>query len=299
MPTFRERDGLLTAVARVEFATEKELQSLVERNLEATYGSRFIASEFSTGVVHGGRIDTLGLSEDGNPVIIEYKKVESASLINQALFYLDWLKDHHGDFELAAKKTLGDVDVNWGRIRVICLAPGYDNYSVHAVKHMGADIELWQYRRFADGYFELEEVYRKSGSKPTRSTFEIEPQVEAPKPEYSIDDHLAKGSTESVQLFEQLRAGILDIDPSIAEVPQKLYIAYKLARNLVCVEIQKKKLIATINRKAFESMPPILRDVTNLGHWGTGDVEAHISSPEHVNQVLAEIKTAYLEAGGD
>ena len=37
---------------------------------------------------HAGRIDSLALSEEDNPVIIEYKKVESSELINQSLFYL-------------------------------------------------------------------------------------------------------------------------------------------------------------------------------------------------------------------
>ncbi len=53
---------------------EKSLQTLFEGNLEALLGIRFIATEHSTGPVHGGRIDTLGLDEDNSPVIIEYKR---------------------------------------------------------------------------------------------------------------------------------------------------------------------------------------------------------------------------------
>jgi len=49
---------------------------------------KIVASEFSTGNLHAGRIDTLALSEDHNPVIIEYKKVASSELINQSLYYL-------------------------------------------------------------------------------------------------------------------------------------------------------------------------------------------------------------------
>jgi RecB family endonuclease NucS len=70
---------------------------LVEQHLQVFFYCRFIASEFSTGIVHEGRIDTLALSEDDNPVIIEYKKVASADLINQSLYYLSWLTDHKGD----------------------------------------------------------------------------------------------------------------------------------------------------------------------------------------------------------
>jgi RecB family endonuclease NucS len=55
---------------------------------------RFLASEHATGRVHGGRIDTLGLDENHAPVIIEYKRAINENVINQGLFYLDWLLDH-------------------------------------------------------------------------------------------------------------------------------------------------------------------------------------------------------------
>ena len=65
-------------VPQANFSTEKALQTLVERNLDSIFNCRFVASEHPTGPQHGGRIDTLALSEDNNPVIIEYKKVESS-----------------------------------------------------------------------------------------------------------------------------------------------------------------------------------------------------------------------------
>ena len=107
MPLFTIDKQKLNPVEQTNFSVEKELQSLIERNLEAVFNSRLVASEFSTGAQHAGRIDTLALSEDNNPVIIEYKKVESSDLINQSLFYLSWIHDHRGDFEIAAQKSLG------------------------------------------------------------------------------------------------------------------------------------------------------------------------------------------------
>jgi RecB family endonuclease NucS len=51
---------------------EKSLQSLMEQHLDSFLGVRFLASEYATGKVHGGRIDTLGLDDNNCPVIIEY-----------------------------------------------------------------------------------------------------------------------------------------------------------------------------------------------------------------------------------
>ena len=55
----------------------------------ALLGVRFLASEFVT--TEGGRMDTLGIDEDNAPVVIKYKRSSNENVINQGLFYLDWL----------------------------------------------------------------------------------------------------------------------------------------------------------------------------------------------------------------
>src|SRR5207244_12377748 len=138
MPIFQISNKRLLPVEQTNFLTEKELQSLIEANLGPVFNCRLIASEFSTGTQHAGRIDTLALSEDNNPVIIEYKKVESSELINQSLFYLSWIQDHKGDFEIAVQRALGaKVEVDWSNIRVICIARNYKKYDLHDVQVMG------------------------------------------------------------------------------------------------------------------------------------------------------------------
>src|SRR2546421_9037399 len=106
MPLFSLIDDKLLPIEQTNVTAEKILQKLIEANLQTVFACRFVASEFSTGAQHAGRIDTLALSEDHNPVIIEYKKVESSELITQSLYYLAWLYDHPGDFEIAAQKAL-------------------------------------------------------------------------------------------------------------------------------------------------------------------------------------------------
>ena len=101
----------------------------MEDNLGEVFGIRFLASEFSTGDKHPGRIDSLGLDENGTPVIIEYKLSSNQAVINQALYYLDWLVDHRGDFEMLVQKKLGaDVTVDWTAPRVLCVAEDFSHY---------------------------------------------------------------------------------------------------------------------------------------------------------------------------
>ena len=61
---FRLTAGKATGLQGDASDLEKPLQTLIEANLEALLGIRFLASEYSTGKTHAGRIDSLGLDEN-------------------------------------------------------------------------------------------------------------------------------------------------------------------------------------------------------------------------------------------
>lgn len=84
---------------------ERELQTLIEKNMPTFFGVTFLKSEYTTS--NGGRIDSLGIDENNCPVIFEYKRASNENVINQGLFYLDWLLDHKADFELLVMRILG------------------------------------------------------------------------------------------------------------------------------------------------------------------------------------------------
>lgn len=95
---------------------EKSLQTLIEKNLETLLGVCFLETEYSTGKSHGGRIDTLGIDENGCPVIIEYKRATNENVINQGLFYLDWLLDHKAEYKLLVMEKLGKKEIAYSPI---------------------------------------------------------------------------------------------------------------------------------------------------------------------------------------
>ena len=80
---FRTDTEAVTELRGSAVALEKSLQTLIERNMEAFLGVRFLASEFIT--TNGGRMDSLGIDENGSPVIIEYKRASNENVINQGL----------------------------------------------------------------------------------------------------------------------------------------------------------------------------------------------------------------------
>ena len=307
MPLFEITKTTLSTVDQTNFNVEKELQKLIENNLEAVFGCRFVATEFPTGEQHAGRIDTLALSEDHNPVIIEYKKVESSDLVNQSLFYLAWIQDHQGDFEIAAQKALGaGVEVDWSDIRVICLAPNYKKYDLHAVQVMGANLELWAYRLFKNDSLYLEEIFRKATTtsqsrSPDGLTAGQKAALSRKTGSYTVEQHFANKPDPITGLAKSIREFALELDPSIEEAPKKKYIAYKTSQNIICMKIQRSKVVLYVKLRPQEvDVPRELnpRDMTNTGHYGTGDLELSVKTESDLELVKPLLELAYQKIGG-
>ncbi|MGK0317637.1 MAG: putative transport protein [Saprospiraceae bacterium] len=310
MALFQINDKKVKRVKPTEFKLEKDIQKLVEENIEVFFNCRFLASEHSTGSIHSGRIDTLAFSEENNPVIIEYKKVASSELVNQSLYYLHWITDHKGDFQIAVHEQLGkSVEVDWSDIRVICIAPEFKKYDIHAVQMMGASIELWQYKLYENGVLRIDEIFGngESSSRTSVSNGKNLIMVAAGHKAaetrrtavYDISDHQNKINGTLAQYLEELREYIATIDSSIEEQPRKNYIAYKTTQNFVCIEVQKKRLLLflKLDAKDYPSLSNV-RDVSNIGHFGTGDFEFSLNNQEALEVSKQLILESYQSIGG-
>src|SRR3984885_7236558 len=140
----------------------------MEQHLESFLGVRFLATEYVTGKTHGGRIDTLGLDDNNCPVIIEYKRGVNENVINQGLFYLNWLMNQQSNFELLVLKKLGSEwseKIDWSGPRLLCIAGDFTRYDEQAVLQIPRNIELLRYRRYG-GDLLLLELVRASTTVP-------------------------------------------------------------------------------------------------------------------------------------
>jgi predicted transport protein len=272
------------------FKNEKELQKLFESNLEEILGIRFLASEFTTS--HGGRIDTLGIDEDGSPVIIEYKESEKDNVISQGLFYLDWLVDHKGDFEILAQKKLGQsIKVSWDAPRLILIAQSYNEYDKYAVNRISENIELKKYILYENDILFVENVIlpnEKEKLKKRKKTGIV-------YKEYTIEDHLRGKPDKVKELFKELQEKILKIDDKINEKVLKLYIAYELNSNFASIILQEKGLKVHVNIDKAEVNDPKhkLEDVSEKGHWGTGNLRMRVDVLEDIDYCMSIIKQSY------
>ena len=273
-----------------KFKNEKQLQKLFEDNLEDIFGIRFIASEFTT--THGGRIDTLGLDEDSSPVIIEYKESEKNNVINQGLFYLDWLVDHKGDFEILVQKKIGkDVKVNWDAPRLILIAQSYNEYDKYAVNRISENIELKKYILYDNDVLFIENIVlpnRKTTSKKIKKT-------NVSYKEYSVEDHL-RGKTDKLkELFNELQERILKLDEKIKEKVLKFYVAYELDRNFAEIVIQTNGLwvYIDISKEEITDSENKLIDVSEKGHWATGNLRVRVVKIDDIEYCMGIIEQSY------
>lgn len=288
---------------------EKSLQTLFEKNLETLLGVRFLASEYSTGAVHGGRIDTLGIDEDGSPVIIEYKRSTNENVINQGLFYLDWLMDHKKEFQWLVLDVLGKEvadKVEWAAPRLVCIAGDFTKYDGHAVKQINRSIELIRYRRFGEDLLLIELVHNpRVAARPAapESALVQTPGAAPAKDPYltqRIDHRLGKAPADLRDLWDSVADHLMALGDDVQMKEVKFYVAFKRIKNFVCLEIypQAKTIAAYVklNPDTVALEEGFTRDVRKIGHFGTGDLEVVLRTPADFVKAQPLFQRAYDES---
>lgn len=291
---------------------ERELHNLMQKNMECFLGIRFVASEHSTGKTHGGRIDSLGLDENNCPVILEYKRHKNENVINQGLYYLDWLLDHRAEFKLLVLERFGreiSNAIEWSGTRVLCIAGDFTKFDEHAVVQIGRNIELIRYQYFGDNLLMLERLnpLQVSTSASEMGSFTqvgapAEPTPAVPKPSHEskggVADQLANMPDEQRILYEELCSFIFSMGDDINIKKLKLYVAFTRIKNFVCLVPMQGyfKLWLHLDPDSVTLENNFSRDVRNVGHWGTGDLELSLHSLDDLTRAKPLIERAYQES---
>ena len=80
---------------------------------------------------------------------MEYKRALNENVINQGLYYLDWLMDHKAEFKLLVMEKVGkDIadKIEWSMPRLLCIAGDFTKFDEYAVKQINRNIELIRYK---------------------------------------------------------------------------------------------------------------------------------------------------------
>ncbi len=154
MNLYISENNKLKQIDKDTFGLEKNIQSLVETNLEAIFNLEFVSSEF---IINDFRIDTLAYDNENNCfVIIEYKKGSSYSVIDQGYSYMSTMLNNKSDFILEyiekTNNTLKKTDIDWSQSRIIFVSPSFNSYQKNSVNFKDVPFELWEIKKFKKQY---------------------------------------------------------------------------------------------------------------------------------------------------
>ncbi|MFF6835739.1 DUF5655 domain-containing protein [Streptomyces sp. NPDC012438] len=303
----QDADGRDVELSGSTVALEVELQRRVEAGLEQMLGIRFVASEYATGPWHRGRIDTLGLDENGSPVVIEFKKGSDSGVLSQAVSYLSWLRSAQHEFEALVRKVLGAEaaeSIDWRRPRMVCIAAGFSHHDRVAVQWLPERIDLVRYRVFEGGLLSLLLVDSSPGSPSAASSRRSR---ERDAVVGSAPAAPATPAPTGVGLVsESLRDLYAELDEALTAwgevevAPLRHYIAYRRLVNVASVIFRPKhEAILVYLRLDPDSVvleEGFTRDMRGIGHLGTGDLEVRLVSAADLEKAAPLIRRAFEAA---
>ena len=289
----------LEEIKNVPFKLEKEIQNLVEENLEILFGLEFVKTEFQ---LNGLRIDSLGFDQQSKSfVIIEYKKGKSYSVIDQGYSYLSLLLNNKADFILEylerTNKSLKKDDVDWSQSRVIFISPQFTTYQKQSIEFKDLPFELWEIKRYSNDTIALNQ-HKSTSQESVKTISSKDDRAEQVSKEivvYTEDDHYKKGNPAVQELATMLKDRIMELD-NLDISPVKQYIGFKLNKRIVTdFEVQKTKLRLRINLKkgTLDDPKNLFRDVSNIGTFGVGDYETIVTPDSDLDYLMSLIKQSY------
>ena len=302
MQLFNIKHDKLNSIDEQPFKLEKDIQNLFEKNLQTISNLKFVKSEFA---VKDYRIDTLAYDTEANAfVIIEYKKSSNLSVIDQGVTYLNLMLEYKANFIIeyneSCKENLKRNQIDWSQSRIIFVAPAFTEYQKQSTNFKDLPIELWEIKKFENNLISINPV-KKSKSAPTISNVQKNKNSTLAKVTREIvvyDEayHLKDHCDDVLELYDSFKNAILALSPDLEITPQKLYIAFKRGKNnIVSIHLQNQSLKMWINaKKGFLDDPKnITKDVSQLGHWGTGDYEIIVSDSKYLEYIMSLIKQLF------
>ncbi len=294
-----KNQNVLSILKENTFKLEREIQSLFESNLLQVMGLHLVKSEFS---IKNKRIDTLAFDPESKAfIIIEYKRNKNISVVDQGFTYLSLMLENKADFIIEYNETLkGNLkrnEVDWTQTRVAFVSTSFTENQKTATNFKDIAIELWEVKRYENNLISINEV-RKSKSaesiKPLAANNEKLKAVTEQIKVYSEEDHLQNKPNDVKELYETFKTAILNLSDDIEVEYRKEYIAFRKNSNFADINVQRKGIKLWINMKkgSLDDPKNLMRDVSEIGHWGNGDYELVIKDDKNLEYIMSLVKQA-------
>jgi predicted transport protein len=297
MNIFKIENTSLVEIQEKPFKLEREIQALFEDNLQTIMGLTLVRSEFT---IKNKRIDTLAYDEQAKAfIIIEYKRDKNVSVIDQGFTYLSLMLENKADFIVEyneqLKRNLQRTDVDWSQTRVAFVSPSFTENQILATNFKDIAIELWEVKRYSNDSVAINELKKSRSAESIKPLAQQNAELKRVTDEikvYTEDQHLDYASEEMAELYDKFKTATLNLADGIEVKPQKDYIAFKKDRNIVCYELQKKQMKIFVGAKwgTINDSKDLARDVSQVGHYGTGDYQIQVDNDNDLEYIMSLIK---------
>jgi translation initiation factor IF-1 len=192
-----------------KFDLEKDIQSVIEKNTQEIFNLQFVKSEFS---VNAYRIDSLCFDQEQKSfVIIEYKKNQSYSVIDQGFTYLSTMLNNKSDFVLEYNESTGSSlkrdEIDWSQSRVIFISPSFSQFQRDSVNFKDIPFELWEVKKFNNDMIGLNQLI--SSSKQSVKGIERSKDVVLNEVKVADEESVLEKTPENIKnIYEQLKDGM-------------------------------------------------------------------------------------------
>lgn len=290
----------LTRVNENSFKLEKEIQKIVEENIFLLMSLQLVKSELT---IKNRRIDTLAFDKQSNAfIIIEYKRDKNISVIDQGVTYLNLMLENKADFVIEYNERLkGNLkrdDVDWSQTRVVFVSTSFTENQILSTNFKDLGIELWEIKRFENNLISFNNIKKTTSAPSIKPLAKKDKAIQSVASEikaYTEEEHLEKGNESIRELYFEIKSAIVQLDDDIEVSPRKLRMAFtKNGKKFCDIAIYNKQLKLWINLKKGKLNDPkkLGRDVSNVGHWGSGDYEISITNNAEKEYTMSLVKQA-------
>ena len=290
----------LSPVKTKPFRLEKDIQNLVESNLQTLFKLDLVKSEFS---INNYRLDSLCFDiESKSFVIIEYKKDKNYSVIDQGFSYLSTVLENKGDLIIEYQEKFGKRvrkdSIDWSQIRIVFISPSFSQYQKDSINFKDLPIELYEIQQYENDLVTLNKIQSKSSSTSINDLSDggVIGKVKSEIKVYTEESITDYGSDFTKELYSQYKNKILELGDDINVKFTQRYIGFKRGKkNFTDITVSKDFIKIWLNQKKgkIDDSKNLCRDVSNIGHWGNGDYELRVTDNKDFEYILSLIRQSY------
>ena len=322
----------LADMSEIGFDNEKQMQKLVENNIETLFpGLKFLKTEFRDMTEGERRLDTIAFdTNESTFVVMEYKNKPNNTVLAQAKAYLRDMEQSKANLVLEHSRMMDcrprdKQSFHWNDMYAIIMASEFAPYQIPGASN-DQEVEMYEIKMY-DGFVmtvnrvggahihegmpkpdkpvgdgpKLGDLQSRNGSDRTK-----------PKPPRSIssEDEYLKGNygttpptEQTKKLYFKLKNQILDSFPNIEYIQKKKYAGFYLKKNgpAICtLDVSKNKIrtFYTTKQKNLISAGPFVMDYAGRHHWGLGDYCSDVKNESDIAKAISNIERVYNSKAG-